>query len=200
MARQSATIIMSDFKLYKRKGLSEMRPYIPGEDLSKISVSQTDTPELGGMVARNPKDSNDQWYVAKQYFEDNLEEVIEHGNCPAPTGNLNFGLAIQALKQGKLVARQGWNGKGMFIFMRPADTLTAGTLINMVKSIPQSVKKHFNSLFSYTADEEKAGLGPENIQVNFTAYLCMKAADGSIVNGWLASQTDILAEDWEILS
>lgn len=39
----------------------------------------------------------------------------------------------------------------------------------------------------------------EDVPVKFTAYLCMKAADGSIVNGWLASQTDMLAEDWTIL-
>lgn len=61
------------WKQYKRKGLSEMRPYIPGEDLSKFSINPVDTPELGGMVARNPLDHRDQWYVAKKYFEDNLE-------------------------------------------------------------------------------------------------------------------------------
>jgi len=64
---------MSEFKKYTRKGFSEMRPYIPGEDLSNISVADVDTPELGGMIARNPKNHSDQWYVAKQYFEDNLE-------------------------------------------------------------------------------------------------------------------------------
>ena len=63
------------FRQYKRKGLSEMRPYIVGENLSNISVSNTDTPEDGGMVARNPKNHDDQWYVAKKYFEDNLELV-----------------------------------------------------------------------------------------------------------------------------
>ncbi len=63
------------FKQYKRKGLSEMRPYIVGENLSNISVSNTDTPEDGGMVARNPENHDDQWYVAKKYFEDNLELV-----------------------------------------------------------------------------------------------------------------------------
>lgn len=67
---------MSNWKQYKRKGLSEMRPYVQGEDLSKISVSQTDDPETDmGMVARNPKDYADQWYVARKYFEDNLEEA-----------------------------------------------------------------------------------------------------------------------------
>ena len=58
---------------YKRKGLSEMRPYVLGEDLSDISVNAEDTPELGGMIARNPENHKDQWYVAKAYFEQNLE-------------------------------------------------------------------------------------------------------------------------------
>lgn len=64
---------MSEFKQYKRKGLSEMRPYIEGESLFGVSVGKTDTPEKGGMIARNPKDHDDQWYVAKAYFQDNLE-------------------------------------------------------------------------------------------------------------------------------
>lgn len=62
------------WKQYKRKGLSEMRPYVKGEDLSAISVSAEDDPETDmGMVARNPKNHADQWYVARKYFEDNLE-------------------------------------------------------------------------------------------------------------------------------
>lgn len=61
------------FKKYIRKGFSEMRPYIPGEDMGKVSVATVDTLEKGGMIARNPKNHLDMWYVAKQYFEDNLE-------------------------------------------------------------------------------------------------------------------------------
>lgn len=49
-----------------------MRPYVPGESLTGISVSETDTPELGGMIARNPDDHEDQWYVNHDYFEKNL--------------------------------------------------------------------------------------------------------------------------------
>lgn len=63
---------MDKFKKYIRKGFSEMRPFIPGEDLSEVSVAEVDTPGKGGMIARNPKDHRDQWYVARQYFEDNL--------------------------------------------------------------------------------------------------------------------------------
>ena len=65
--------IEAPWAYYKRKGLSEMRPYVMGEDLSGVSVSDADTPEEGGMIARNPENHEDQWYVAREYFEQNLE-------------------------------------------------------------------------------------------------------------------------------
>jgi hypothetical protein len=65
---------MDEFKQYRRKGLAEMRPYVPGEDLSGVSVSEADDPPNDlGMIARNPKNHADKWYVAKKYFEDNFE-------------------------------------------------------------------------------------------------------------------------------
>lgn len=64
---------MDEFKQYKRKGLSEMRPYVKGEDLTGISVAEVDNPEEDmGMVARNPINHADQLYVARKYFDDNL--------------------------------------------------------------------------------------------------------------------------------
>lgn len=67
---------MDNFKSYRRKELSELRPYIKGEDLYGITVSCRDNPETDmGMIARNPKDHKDRWYVCRKYFEDNLEEV-----------------------------------------------------------------------------------------------------------------------------
>ena len=108
-----------------------------------------------------------------------------------------FGIALEAIKQGKRAAREGWNGKGMFIFMRPADELNIEFVVDKVKSLPQSVKDY------YLQDiiNEKGERIPveETDTVKFTAYLCMKAADGTIVNGWLASQTDMLSDDWVIL-
>ena len=58
---------------YRRKGIAEMRPYEPGEDLDDISVNKEDTPEWGGMIARNPDNHADKWYVAKAYFEKHFE-------------------------------------------------------------------------------------------------------------------------------
>lgn len=63
------------WKPYRKRSIQEMRPYILGEDLSKISVSKEDTPEVGGMIAKNPNNPDDQWYVAKKFFEDNYESV-----------------------------------------------------------------------------------------------------------------------------
>lgn len=66
-----------EWSQYKRKGLSEMRPYKPGDDLTGVSISEADrnngSPKEGDMIARNPKNHEDKWLVAKKYFEDNLE-------------------------------------------------------------------------------------------------------------------------------
>lgn len=184
---------MSEYKQYKRKGLSEMRPYVSGEDMTGISVSDPDKslPTLdGGMIARNPKNHDDKWYVAKKYFDDNLEEAGS-----TETKNLPYGVALEAAKQGKLIAREGWNGKGMFIFMRPGDELQIDMIVNKVKSLPESFKKYVDQVMDDNSNPGEKGLGT----IKFTPYLCMKAADGSVVNGWLASQTDMLSSDWCIL-
>lgn len=67
------------FKQYRRKSISEMTPYTPEIDMSRVSVSKADaengSPLPGDMISRNPKNHSDQRLVAKQYFEDNLEEI-----------------------------------------------------------------------------------------------------------------------------
>ena len=76
----SGDAAVSEFKPYRRKQIAELRPYREGERLDKwVSVSEEDreagSPKVGDMIARNPKNFDDQWLVAKQYFEDNFEEV-----------------------------------------------------------------------------------------------------------------------------
>lgn len=109
--------------------------------------------------------------------------------------NQNFGVAIEALKQGKRITREGWNGKSMFVFQRPSDVLPVDMVVNQVKSLPKAVKDYFREVDANSVRDNGEGLKT----VSFTAYLCLKATDGSIVNGWFASQTDILANDWCIL-
>jgi len=71
---------MSEFKQYRRKEIAELRPYVEGERLNNtVSISLADkengSPKKGDMIARNPKNHNDQWLVAKAYFEVNFEPV-----------------------------------------------------------------------------------------------------------------------------
>ena len=68
---------MSEYKNYIKPAMQPMRPYIMGEDLTGVSVSEQDTPEIGGMIAINPRNHADKWYVAKKFFEDNYEVCSE---------------------------------------------------------------------------------------------------------------------------
>lgn len=70
---------MSEFKQYRRKQIAELRPYLDGESMEGISISQPDkdagSPRAGDMIARNPKNHSDKWLVAAQYFHDNFEPL-----------------------------------------------------------------------------------------------------------------------------
>ena len=85
----------------------------------------------------------------------------------------------------------------MFVFMRPADELHVGFVAKDIRSLPQKVKDYY---YQDCVDENGNPLELEKDDVvKFTAYLCLKAPDGTIVNGWLASQTDMLSEDWQLV-
>lgn len=70
---------MKQFKEYRRKQIAELKHYEQGDDISEVSISNEDerngSPKIGDMIARNPKNHNDKWLVAEQYFKDNFEEV-----------------------------------------------------------------------------------------------------------------------------
>ena len=68
----------SQFQQYRRRQIAELRPFVAGEDLGDhVSISAPDreagSPKLGDMIARNPKNHDDQWLVAATYFADNFE-------------------------------------------------------------------------------------------------------------------------------
>ena len=86
---------------------------------------------------------------------------------------MNFGNAIEALKEGKRVARAGWNGKGLFLFLVPGSNF----IVNR---------------------EPLLSIMGEGAQITYRPHIDMKDAEGKVVP-WLASQTDMLAEDWQIV-
>ena len=91
-----------------------------------------------------------------------------------PVQGLTFSDALEMLKAGCKVARAGWNGRGMFVFLVPGSTFK-------VNRAPLS------------------GIYPEGTEVNYRPHIDMKAADGSIFT-WTPNQLDVLAEDWELAS
>lgn len=91
---------------------------------------------------------------------------------------LDFGGAIKALKDGKKVTRNGWNGKGMFLWLKPATSVKAEWCKDpMLKELA----------------EQNGG------EIPALGTICMKTADNKILTGWLASQTDMLSEDWVVI-
>lgn len=119
-----------------------------------VDGGQANTPEYAGYISWSPK----------AVFERSYRCVVN---------GMTFGDAVYLLKAGKKVAREGWNGKGMFLFL-----------------VPGSVFK--------VNRPPLLGIYPEGTEINYHAHIDMKTADNKIVP-WLASQTDVLAEDWVIV-
>lgn len=88
--------------------------------------------------------------------------------------NLTFSDALKYIKNGEKCCREGWNGKGMFVFLVPGSTFKVNRAPLM-------------------------GIYPEGTEINYHAHVDMRTADGTIVP-WLVSQTDLLADDWCVIT
>lgn len=84
-----------------------------------------------------------------------------------------FGGALAALRVGDRVARLGWNGKGMFLFLVPGS--------------------HFK-----VNRAPLLGIYPEGTGIDYRPHIDMRTAQGDVVP-WVASQSDLLADDWYIV-
>ena len=103
--------------------------------------------------------------------------------------SMNFGQAIEALKEGKKVQRTGWNGKGLFVFMQVPSTINR-EIVPKMQSLPQSVKDEFERRFN-----------DPNEQIDAIYYDNQLALvnPSNLITGWVASVSDSLANDWVIL-
>jgi hypothetical protein len=86
---------------------------------------------------------------------------------------MNFGQALDAIKLGKRVARSGWNGKNMFLYLVPGSQFA----VNRAPLL---------------------GIYPEGTQITYHPHINMMTAQGYVVP-WLASQADLLSEDWVLV-
>lgn len=87
------------------------------------------------------------------------------------TDRMNFGLAIEAAKKGKRIARAGWNGKGMYVLLADVEEM------------------HTEANLSEFEDQD----------VEIGQLLVLRTAQKTLQPGWLATQSDILADDWYIV-
>ena len=117
------------------------------------NILENENPTDTGYLVKY-EDGYESW-SPKRIFDANYHEC----------SNMTFGLAIEALKKGEYVARKGWNGKGMFLFLAHGEDI-----------------------------QKCVGIPDQCVDV-----ICMKTAQDTVVFGWLASQTDMLSEDWQIV-
>lgn len=96
-----------------------------------------------------------------------------HNRAQNPLIGRSFGFAIEAAKAGKKIQREGWNGKGMFVYYIPVGRYPART-------------------------EAAKSIAGEDGKVSYGAYLAIKTVSGEVIP-WEASQSDMLADDWRIV-
>lgn len=84
---------------------------------------------------------------------------------------MNFGSALEAIQMGKKASRMGWNGKNQYIEL--------ATCVSYKNAAGEIVNVNHDAL----GNNAVAFVGTSGVQL-----------------GWLASQADMLAEDWNVIS
>ena len=120
-------------------------------------------------------------YPCKPDIFEKTYEKVEEGK---ESENLNFGEVIEILKQGGLVRRKGWNGKGLFVIKQVPAHIESDVIPRM-QSLPQSAK-----------DRILKGKG----FVDYTSQCLIYNENTGRADSWVPSVSDIFAEDWEVVS
>ena len=159
---------MPEYKKYIRCHIVKATPMTRGNSnaLRGKETPASENPADEGYHVVYP-DGYESWCPKAQFEEAGRQ--IDH---------MTFGMAIEAMKLGAKVARKGWNGKGMYLWLLPAATVKA----------------------EWCREPRLELIAAENGgEVECLGSVRMKTADGKVLTGWLASQTDMLAEDWMIV-
>lgn len=140
---------------------------------------------LEGEITASPGDYiirgvNGELYPCKPDIFEKTYEKVEEGK---ESENLNFGEVIEILKQGGLVRRKGWNGKGLFVIKQVPAHIESDVIPRM-QSLPQSAK-----------DRILKGKG----FVDYTSQCLIYNENTGRADSWVPSVSDIFAEDWEVV-
>lgn len=124
---------------------------------------------------------NGEQYPCKPDIFKKTYEPVE-ANTPEVTPNtrLSFGVALQVLKKGGRCAREGWNGKGQYIYMTEGSNATC-----------RHLKENTRKIIRNSFDEDDS--------VEIMPHIDMKNAQNQLIIGWAPTQTDMLSNDWYIV-
>lgn len=153
--------------------MSDLKIYLGVKQVSAKPMNLGDYNKFKGWEIPKDEDPNKEGYLVKysdDYISWSPKEVFEQAY--RTIDGLTFGQAIEAAKQGKKVARKGWNGSGMFAYIVPANSYPAQTELG---------KKYWG----------------ERV-LPYRKYWALKTAQEDVAM-WAPSGTDSLAEDWEIV-
>ena len=168
-----------------------MKTYIGTKIINATPMNRADYNAFRGWVLPVGENGADEGYLV-EYLDGGKPNTVQYTGYVSwspkaqfegayrATSGLTFGLAIEAMKKGAKVARTGWNGKGMWITLSGLNgkqEVAAGTF-----------------WCQNNAEFARAQGGKAVVQPCFT----MKTAADEIQMGWLASQSDMLAEDWMV--
>lgn len=151
--------------------LTAMHPYIGTKLITARPMTRGAYNEYRGWTIPADENPEDEGYLVKysdNYVSWSPKDAFDEAY--RPTNAMNFGLAIEAAKKGKKIARLNWNGKGQYVFLA------------------HDVEFHTNADLSAFADTD----------VEVHDLLVIKTSQDIFQPGWLATQSDILADDWYI--
>jgi len=171
-----------------------MKNYIGVKEIRAKKMSRGEYNTLRGWELPKDEDPTDEGYLV-EYLDSNTTVHPDFENyiswSPADvferayrqTDGMSFGLAIEAMKMGYKLARKGWNGKDMWI-----------VYMSGMKLPPYNTQGTNRKV-----NDRTAKLIGEDTPLVTLPYIAMWTADKKWLPGWLASQTDILADDWMIV-
>lgn len=175
-----------------------MKRYLGTKEINATPMSRQEYNTLRGWDLPSNEDGTDPGYLVeyldggspnhpdfKGYISWSPVGVFERAY--KPTDGMTFGMALEYLKRGRKVARKGWNGKGMWLSLS-GDGFPGETPLVRYVDHDKFWSKN-NSDFAL----EQGGCA------KVLPCITMKTADDCILMGWLASQTDMLSEDWEVV-
>ncbi len=181
---------MKDTETVHTEGSPPVQEYYGTKRIRAVAMTRQGYNALRGWNVPEDENPNDLGYLVEYvdggkpnvqgfdgYISWSPAEQFEKAYQPLTA--LSFGHAIAAMKEGHKVARAGWNGKGMFIAISPG--------------APQLPADRFWNPHNAEFARQNGG------KADVLPCITMKTATGEILMGWLASQTDMLADDWQVV-